>query len=64
MAFLSILIVWIAKSAVLRLGGVSLYRKGQPFFIGMLAGYALGVFLSFLVDAAWFPGAGHVVDGW
>ena len=64
MAFLSILIVWIIKSVVLRLGGVSLYRRGQPLFIGMLAGYALGVFLTFLVDAAWFPGAGHVVDGW
>ena len=64
MAFLSILFVWVVKSAVLRLGGVSLYRRGQPLFIGIIAGYALGVFLTFLVDAAWFPGAGHIVDGW
>ena len=64
MAFFSILIVWLIKTVVLRLGGVSLYRKAQPLFIGILTGYVLGVFLTFLVDAAWFPGAGHVVDGW
>ena len=63
-AFFSIFMVWLVKSILLRLGGVSLYRTAQPFFIGILAGYAIGVFLSFVVDAIWFPGAGHVVDSW
>ncbi len=38
-----------------------LYRQWQPFFIGLLVGYALAVTLSFVVDMVWFPGQGHVV---
>jgi hypothetical protein len=60
----SILMVWLIKTILLRLGGVSLYRKGQPFVIGMLSAYALGVLLSFLVDLVWFPGNGHAIHGW
>ena len=50
MAFFSIMIVWFAKSIVLKLGGVPLYRKGQPLVIGILVGYVLGVFLTFIFD--------------
>lgn len=64
MAFFSIFTIWLTKTLIMRFGGVSLYRKGQPFFIGILAGYAIGVLLSFLADYFWFPGAGHVVDDW
>ena len=38
-----------------------LYRRWQPFFVGLLIGYALAVTLSFIVDLVWFPGQGHVV---
>jgi hypothetical protein len=64
MAFLSIFLVWLAKTLLLRFGGVQLYKRGQPFVIGMLAAYALCVFLSFVVDAIWFPGNGHLVHDW
>lgn len=63
-AFFSILIVWLVKSLIMRLGGVALFRAGQPFFIGMLCAHALGVLISFTVDYIWFPGAGHIVDDW
>ncbi len=61
---LSILLVWLAKSLLLRLGGVNLYRSGQPFVIGMLSVYVIGVLLSFFVDLIWFPGNGHPIHGW
>ncbi len=64
LAFPSIFIVWGIKAILLKVGGVSLYRKCQPFFLGILVGYALGVTLSFVVDAVWFPGRGHTIHGW
>ena len=39
-----------------------LYRRWQPFFLGILIGYALAVTLSFVVDVIWFPGNEHVVQ--
>lgn len=62
--FFGILIVWIVKAVLLRLGGVHLYRRGQPFVIGMLVAYALSVLLSYVVDLIWFPGNGHAIHGW
>jgi len=32
------LIAWVIKAAVLRLGGLSAYRRGLPFFIGLIVG--------------------------
>ena len=60
----SILIVWFAKLVLLKIGGIQLARKALPFFMGILIGYSLGVGISFLVDAIWFPGAGHLVHYW
>ena len=60
----SIFVVWLTKALILRFGGTKMYREAQPFFIGMMVGYVLGVFLSYLVDIAWFPNAGHVVETW
>ena len=60
----SIFIIWAFKLFVLHFGGVSAYRRFQPFFIGLLTGYGLGVALSFLVDALWFSGQGHYVHRW
>jgi len=59
---LSVFIVWLVKTVVLRVGGIQGYRRARPFFIGLIAGYVAGVAVSFLVDVIWFPGIGH--DFW
>jgi hypothetical protein len=55
----SIFLAWAAKFVILRVGGISLYRKAAPFFYGLMLGYFVGVGLSFVVDYIWFPGEGH-----
>ncbi|MYC16610.1 MAG: hypothetical protein F4Y39_23005 [Gemmatimonadetes bacterium] len=60
----TVFLVWAFKSIVLRIGGIRLYRDLQPFFIGLLIGYTLGVGLSTLVDHIYFPGNGHMVHSW
>ena len=55
----SVLIAWLSKSIIMRYGGISSYRASRPFFIGLIAGYFLGVGISFLVDTVWFMGKGH-----
>lgn len=64
LAAFTIFVTWAIKAVLLRVGGVVLYRRAAPFFVGILAGYTLGVTLSFVVDALWFPGAGHEIHGW
>jgi hypothetical protein len=44
-------------------GGIELYRKGQPFFLGLIIGVATGVVISMMVDYIWFPHAGHHIYG-
>jgi len=61
---MSIFLAWAAKSIILRIGGIQLYNRCRPFFVGMLAGYAMAVFLSFVVDSIWFPGDGHHMHSW
>ena len=56
---LSVFIIWAVKGLVLRLGGLDLYRRLKPFFLGMLAGYLVGIALGVVVDFIWFPGSGH-----
>ena len=60
----SIFLTWGTKSILLKLGGVNLYRKCRPIFVGLLAGHACGVLLSFIVDQIWFPGQGHGTHSW
>ena len=60
----SLIIVWLFKAIVIRVGGVSLYEKYRPLFFGIIAGRATGVLVSFVVDLIWFPGGGHGVHGW
>ncbi|HRS95086.1 MAG TPA: hypothetical protein P5179_07440, partial [Candidatus Latescibacteria bacterium] len=64
MMFFSIFLTWVIKSILLRVGGVEAYERARPAFLGIIAGYALGVFISFFVDWIWFPGAGHQIHNW
>jgi hypothetical protein len=59
--FMGVLCAWVIKLVVLKIGGVTLYRRLQPLFLGLLVGYALGIGLSALVDIAWFRGHGHYI---
>jgi len=63
-AAVSFFIVWLAKFIIVKIGGAQLQRKAFPFFMGMMLGYSVAVGLSFVVDAIWFPGAGHLVHYW
>lgn len=59
--FVAVFVAWICKFLILRIGGIALYRRSQPFFLGLLVGYALSVALSAIVDYLWFPGQGHYI---
>ena len=37
------------------------YQRLKPLFIGLVVGFFCGVFLSFVLDWAWFKGAGHPI---
>jgi hypothetical protein len=42
-----LLIVWAAKGLLLRFGGLGVYRKGMPFFMGLMLGeFVVGCMLS------------------
>jgi hypothetical protein len=55
----SVFLAWISKSVIMRYGGIRAYRRTRPFFMGLIAGYFLGIGVSFLVDLTWFMGTGH-----
>lgn len=61
---LPVFIAWVCKTVLIRIGGVNLYRKAKPVFLGLLVGYTAGVVWSFLVDAIWWSGQGHSVHWW
>ena len=61
MSFLSFLIAWAVKASVMRFGGISLYNKTKPLFLGVLLGAFAGGIICLVVDAIWFPLAGHAV---
>ena len=58
------LVAWFIKFLLLRLGGVSFYRRSKPFVVGMLLGYILAVLAGMVVDVIWFPKLGHRVNHW
>jgi len=61
---LMVFVAWLTKTVVLHVGGVQLYDRSKPFFLGLACGYAMGVAMSWLLDIVWFPGAGHYVHSW
>jgi hypothetical protein len=50
MGLFSIFVAWVAKSIVLRVGGVPLFTKVKPFFIGLLVGHLTSMFVSYVCD--------------
>ncbi|MDD9949287.1 MAG: hypothetical protein OXU48_07130, partial [candidate division Zixibacteria bacterium] len=59
----SMFVCWVIKSIMMWVGGIELYRKGQPFFLGLIFGVVTGVVISMFVDYVWFPHAGHHIYG-
>ena len=59
-----IFIAWGSKTIIMAVGGVQLYRKAKPVFLGLLVGYTAGVVWSFIVDATLWSGQGHEVHNW
>ncbi len=59
----SIFLAWLCKLIILRTGGIQLYHRAQPFFIGIILGHFTGIGVSFVVDMIWFPGQGHPLYG-
>ena len=57
----SVFLAWACKALILRFGGVALYQRLKPLFIGLVVGFFCGVFLSFVLDWGWFKGAGHPI---
>ena len=57
----SVFIAWLLKSVTLRVGGIALYRRLRPFFVGLIVGFFLGVGISYGIDAIWFFGKGHPI---
>ena len=61
---LSVFLAWAVKGIVLKAGGVFLYRRSIPFFLGLMVGYALNVGVSFVLDVTYFGGEGHGVHAY
>jgi hypothetical protein len=59
-AMLSIFLGWLVKTVIIRLGGLALFQKAKPFFIGLILGHAAGAGVGALVDTLFFSGRGHV----
>ena len=57
----SVFIAWLLKVVTLRVGGIALYRRLRPLFVGRIVGFFLGVGLSYGIDAIWFFGKGHPI---
>jgi hypothetical protein len=55
MALLSIFVAWGAKTILLRIGGVALYTKAKPFFIGLLIGHLIAVAISYVCNLVTGP---------
>ena len=61
---LTLFLAWACKWLILQVGGITLYRRAQPLFLGLLVGHVLGIAAAFLVDMFLFPGAGHMIHPW
>jgi len=64
MGAFSVFLAWFIKLILLKIGGIHLYRRAIPLFIGLVVGYVVGVGVSMVVDGIWFMGQGHQVHWW
>ena len=58
---LSIFLGWLAKLTIIKLGGLQLFLKARPFFLGLILGHFTGAGLSAFIDYFFFLGQGHTV---
>ena len=63
MSAFSLFLGWLCKWIIVRLGGIQLYQRARPFFLGLILGYFAGVAVSNVIDVIWFPGQGHWLYG-
>jgi len=56
---LSLFVAWMVKTLIIRIGGLALFERAKPLFVGMVVGHFMGAGFSFLIDAIWFEGQGH-----
>jgi len=56
---LSLFTAWTLKVLLIRFGGLMLYNRAKPFFVGLVVGHFGGAGISFVIDAVWFRGQGH-----
>jgi len=59
--FFAIFVAWVIKLVILKIGGVNLFRRSRPLFIGILVGYVVAVAISTIIDYFYFFGEGHYV---
>ena len=55
----TLFMAWMIKSIMIRVGGLMLYNRGKPFFIGLTLGHFAAAGLSFIIDVIYFQGHGH-----
>ncbi len=53
--FGSFLLTWLAKVIIIAIGGLPLYERGKPFFIGLVVGHLAGSVLYVIADVFFFP---------
>lgn len=58
----TLFVAWLVQVVLLRIGGVRLYRKAQPLFLGILVGYVVGVLAAYFVDTLYFPDTPHIAE--
>ncbi len=58
----TLFVAWLVQVILLRIGGVGLYRKAQPLFLGILVGYVIGVLAAYIVDTLYFPDTPHIAE--
>ena len=63
MSAFSLFLGWVCKTLIVRLGGIQLYQRARPLFLGLILGYFTGVAASNLIDFVWFRGQGHWLYG-
>lgn len=60
----SVFLGWLCKFIVLRVGGIRLFNKLKPTFLGLILGHFFACGVGLVVDLIWFPEQGHRLYGW